>query len=338
MKKILCALVTGAVIACAAWAERPDDGIIFKSTAALQGKKVAYLPIVMGLDITEAWVSGLRKDAEEFGYELLIRDPNSNVDAGSQALTQLIQEKPDIIVIHPPEMQVYARLIQRAERAGISVVIINLKASNNTDYYIGTDWYGIAEQQAKTMVQLCGKTHGGTGKVAVMQGVLTNSNSQYGIMAINDVFAAANGDVELVSNQSADWEANKARTIAATVLQANPDLCGYIGMWDGMDVGIAAAIREAGKQDQVKLISNGGGNQDAACNLVENGGFTAYISYQANLQARDLRMAVRALLQNPPAKPGENPIALYSPLKSIDKTNLRPGSCWNLETLRSEGP
>jgi len=338
MRKLLGTFLLMMTACSTAWAARPDDGMIFKTAEALKGKTVAYVPIAMGLDITEGWVSGLRKDAELFGYTLTIRDPNWNVDAGSQALAQLIQEKPDVIVIHPPELQVYSRLIQRAERAGIPIVILNLKASNNTDYYIGTDWYGIAEQQAQFMVQTCGKSSGGTGKIAVMQGLLTNPNSQYGIQAIQDVFAAANGEVELVSNQAADWDASKARTIAATVLQANPDLCGYIGMWDGMDVGIAAAIREAGKVGKVKLISNGGGSQDSACNNLENDNYTAYISYTADRQARDLRMVVRSLLQNPPAKPGANPVALYTPLKLLEKSTLRPGACWNLETLNAEGP
>jgi len=338
MKTLLYAFLLWMTALTSVWAARPDDGMIFKTAEALKGKIVAYVPVAMGLDITEAWVSGLRKDAERYGYTLTIRDPNWNVDAGAQTLAQLIQEKPDVIVIHPPEIQVYSRLIQQAERAGISIVIINLKASNNTDVFIGPDWYGIAEQQAHDMIRMCGKSRGGSGKVAVMQSVLTNPNSRYGIQAIQDVFAAANGDVELVSNQAADGDASKARTIASTVLQANPDLCGYIGTWDGQDVGIAAAIREAGKQAQVKLISNGGGNQDSACNNLENGSYNSYISYDASAQARDLMMAVRFLLQNPPAKPGANPVALYSPLKTLEKDTLRPGACWNLETLNAEGP
>jgi len=338
MKKLFTALLAGAMFASTAMAAKPDDGMVFKAAAALKGKRIAYVPMSMGVDLTQAWLSGLNKDAQTYGYEILVRDPNWNVDAGAQALTQLIQEKPDVIVLHPPEIQVYSRLIQRAERAGIPVVIINLKTSNNTDAFVGADWYAIGELQTRAMQKLCGKQQGATGKIAIMQGVPTNPSGKYGVDAVNDMVAASGGDLEIVSNQSADWEAGKAKAIATTVLQANPDLCGYIGMWEAMDIGIAAAIREAGKQDQVKLVTQGGGNQNSGCDNIVNGRFSAYVSYEAQAQARDLMMVVRALLQNPPAKPGSNPIALYTPLKVLDKENLRPGSCWNLELLKAEGP
>jgi len=338
MKKILCAAFAVMWISSAAVADKPDDGLVFKTLAALKGKKVGFVPLSMGFDLTEAWASGLRKDAETYGYELMIRDPNWNADAGSQAVTQLIREKPDVLILHPPEMQIYSRLIQQAQRAGIPIVFVNLKASVNAEYYIGPDWYELLVQQTQAMRKLCGKQNGGTGKIAVMQGVLTSTASQYGIQAVKDVVAEADGDLEIVSNQAADWDASKAKSIATTVLQANPDLCGYVGMWDGMDVGIAAAIREAGKQNQVKIVTNGGGNQNSACNNLENGNFSVYVSFEANVQARDVMMVVRSLLQNPPAKAGANPVGLYTPLKTLHKDTLHPGSCWNPETLQAEGP
>jgi ABC-type sugar transport system substrate-binding protein len=338
MKKWMIGAMMGALCAAPSFAEKPDDGLVFESAAAMKGKTVAYLPIAMGFDLTEAWVTGLQKDSETYGYELTIRDPNWSADAGAQAFSQLIQERPDVIVVHPPEIQVYSRLIQQAERAGIPVVVVSLKASTNADVFVGPDWYDIAVQQTKTAIEMCGKSQGGSGKLAVMQGVLTNPTSQYGIQAIEATVAEAGGDVEIVSNQAADWDASKAKAIASTVLQANPDLCGFIGMWDNMDVGIAAAIREAGRQGEVKLISSGGGNVDSACTNVENGNFSAYISYDAASQARDLMMSVRSLLQNPPEKPGEHPVALYTPLRTILGETMTASSCWSLDALRNTGP
>ena len=49
-------------------------------------------------------------------------------------------------------------------------------------------------------------------------------------------------------------------------------------------------------------------------------------------------MTVRSLLQNPPAEPGAHPVALYTPLRNIDKASMHPGSCWSLDTLRAVGP
>ena len=43
--------------------------------------------------------------------------------------------------------------------------------------------------------------------------------------------------------------------IAATLLKQHEDLCGFYGIWDGQDVGTAAAIREAGKTGKVVLTT-----------------------------------------------------------------------------------
>ena len=51
-------------------------------------------------------------------------------------------------------------------------------------------------------------------------------------------------EVKIVADQAADWDATKARNITATILQANPDICGIMGMWDVMDTGTAAAVQE----------------------------------------------------------------------------------------------
>ncbi|MDM8166689.1 sugar ABC transporter substrate-binding protein [Roseovarius sp.] len=338
MKHILKMATVAAALAAPAWAEKPDDGLVHESASAMEGKTVAYVPIAMGFDLTEAWASGLRKDAEAWGYNLTIRDPNWSVDAGAQALSQLITEKPDVIVVHPPEIQAYARLLKQAARAGIPVITMNLKASENTDYFIGADWYDIAVQQTEQLIEICGKSNGGSGQVAVIQGVLTNPTSQYGMMAIEATMAAHEGELEMVSNQAADWDASKAHAIATTVLKANPDLCGFAGMWDNMDVGIAAAIKEAGKQGDVHVVTSGGGNKDSACDNVENGNFDSYISYDAAGQARDLMMAVRAVLQNPPEEAAAHPVAVYTPLKTITKESLYPGACWSLDDLNTYGP
>lgn len=320
-----------------ATAQQLDDGLLVESSEALAGKRVGFVPIAMGFDLTEAWASGLRLDAEKYGYELLIRDPNWSVDAGAQAFSQLIAEQPDVIVVHPPEIQAYTRLIQQANAQGIPVVTMNLKADANGDVFIGANWWEIAERQTRVIAEACSPAAGKSGKIAVMQGVLTNPTSQFGIQAIEQTLEDY-PDIEIVSNQAADWDASKAHAIAGTVLTANPDLCGFIGMWDNMDVGIAAAIRESGRADDVLLVSSGGGNEASACENVRNGSFSTYVSYDARGQARDLMMTVRGLLQHPPEEAGAQTTALYTPLKTIDEETLNSGSCWNLDDVRAYGP
>jgi len=128
----------------------------------------------------------------------------------------------------------------------------------------------------------------------------------------------------------ADWDATKARSIMATVLQQHPDLCGGVGFWDVMDVGTGAAIREANKK--VYWITQGGGNQ-AACDNLNKDLYSEVVSYDVPAQARDIANIIQTLFQNKP-KPGATKTTLFSPLTFINKENMKPGACWTLETKK----
>lgn len=336
-------LIAGATLlglaaagASPAYAERPDDGQFGSTVAALKGKRVAYVPIAMGFDLTQAWAAALEHAAREWDFEIVIRDPNWDVAAGVQALSQLIDEKPDMIVVQPADPQSYVRLLDRAVKSGIKVVEINMKSLTKTDAYVGADWYGIASGGMDMLHKLCARSAGKTGKIALISGTPTNPGMIIGMQAINDGLERYKDDLELVANQSADFDPTKANAIAATLLKQHEDLCGIYGVWDGQDVGTAAAIREAGKTGQVVLVSSGGGRQAAACDNIANDNFTAYLSYDGRGQGRDLANVVKMLLQNP-NPPASNPVGLYSPVRTLTKDNI-DGSCWTIEDIRANGP
>ena len=313
-----------------------DDGQINRTRAMLKGKKVGFVPISMGFDLPQAWSEGLKRDADRYGYQLIVRDANWNVQAGAQAINQLIGEKVDVLIIHPQEMLSYAKLVDRAKAAGIAVIQINMKSPNNGDAYVGANWTEIFIREGEEMNKLCGKGTGHNGKVALIQGVLTTSGSQIGRQALKDYFAT-HKDLEVVADQAADWDSSKARAVAGTILKQHPDLCGFIGFWEVQDMGTAAAIKEAGKQGKLALVTNGGGEQKSNCANVQSGVFTVDVSYDARGQARDLAATVLTLQQNKPTPPGSHPIGIYSPIKAVTKDNAAT-ACWSLDDVKRDGP
>lgn len=293
--------------------------------SSFAGKRVAYVPVAMGFDLTEGWAAGLREALEPLGVKFEIRDPNWSTDAGAQALTSLISEKPDVIVVHNPDVQSYARLLRKAEEAGIYVVQVNMRSSYSTDAFIGADYVGMGEQIGNRLVEKCSPANGGSGKVAITQGVLTAAASVYQMQGINNVLSK-HSDMQIVSNQAADWDATKAKNIAATVIQQHPDLCAITGFWDVMDVGTAAAIKESGKD--VYLLTQGGGNQ-SACDGLANGTYSEVVVYHVPGQARDMATMIKQMLQLKQA-PGTTKTTLFTPLTFLTKENMTPASCWNL--------
>ena len=163
----------------------------------------------------------------------------------------------------------------------------------------------------------------------MIQGPATAAASVYQLNAISETLKS-HDDIQIVSSQTGDWDQSKARGIAQTVIQQNPDLCGIIGFWDVMDAGTGAAIKESGKD--IYLITSGGGNK-TACQGVENGTFNEVISYDVEGQGRDLNNTIKVLLQSKePAGPMK--FALYTPNKIISKETMAINSCWDLDLLK----
>jgi ribose transport system substrate-binding protein len=289
------------------------------------GKRIAYVPVAMGFDLTEGWAAGLKEALVPLGITFDIRDPNWSTDAGAQAITSLISEKPDVIVVHNPDVQSYARLLKRAEEAGIYVVQVNMRSSYSTDVFVGADYVGMGEQIGNRLVEVCSPANGKSGKIAITQGVLTAAASIYQMQGINNVLAK-HPEIQLVSNQAADWDSTKAKNIAATVIQQHPDLCAITGFWDVMDVGTAAAIKESGKD--VYLLTQGGGNR-MVCDNLASGAFSEAVVYFVPGQARDMATMIKQLLQlKQPA--GSNKTTLFTPLTFLTKDNMTAASCWDM--------
>lgn len=314
-----------AMVAGSALAQGIDDPTRAPYYDSFKGKRIAYVPVAMGFDLTEGWAAGLKKAFEPLGVTFDIRDPNWSTDAGAAAITSLITEKPDVLVVHNPDVQSYARLLKKAEEAGIYVVQVNMRSSYSTDAFIGADYVGMGQQIGERLVEKCSPANGGSGKVAITQGVLTAAASVYQMEGINNVLSK-HPDMQLVSNQAADWDATKAKNIAATVIQQHPDLCAITGFWDVMDVGTAAAIKESGKS--VYLLTQGGGNR-MACDGLANGTYSEVVVYFVPDQARDMATMIKQMLQlKQPA--GTTKTTLFTPLTFLTKENMTPASCWDL--------
>lgn len=332
IRRILVAAATMGILALGqAHAEEGlVDDIRQPTLDALKDKTVVFVPMSMSFDLPEGWAAVMKKEAERLGYKLDIRDANWSTDTGTRAITQVITEKPDILIVQNFDVASYARSLKRAVDAGIKVVQVNMKSSYQTDAFVGADWYGIGEYAAKRMVEKCGKSTGKSGKIALIQGPATAAASVYQLNAISTTLKDSD-EIQVVSSQTGDWDQSKARGIAQTVIQQNPDLCGIIGFWDVMDAGTGAAIAESGKD--VYLITSGGGNK-TACQGVENGTFDEVISYDVPGQGRDLNNTIKILLQSPAAA-GEVKFALYTPNKIISKETMTQDSCWDLDALKN---
>ncbi|WP_378941666.1 sugar ABC transporter substrate-binding protein [Mesorhizobium sp. ANAO-SY3R2] len=309
-----------------------DDGMSATYHLSMKGKKVVFVPISIGMDIAAGFAAGMQRMANEEGFDFQIRDPNWNIDQGVQAITQIIDEKPDLIVVQNVDMQAYARVLKQAMEAGVRVLQVNVKATTNTTSHVGIDWYKNAETNALKLVEKCSPKNGGNGKIAVLQGTPNNPTNFIGMKAFKDVMAA-NPEMAVVSDQAADWDASKAHSVVSTVIRQNPDLCGYFGLWDGQDSGLAAAVREAGLTGKVFVVSQGAGEK-AACDKIKDGSYDFYVSYNINEISKRINDSIAVILQHG-ADETVRPFAIYMNSWPLTKANLSESSCWTLDQIKA---
>src|ERR1700723_187152 len=297
---------------------------------SLAGKTVAYVPVAMNFDLTEGWFAGVKKELEPYGMKVVVRDANWSTNAGAQALTTLISEKPAAIIVHNPDVQTYAKLLQRAENEGIYIIQINMGSVYRSSAFVGANWIEIGEKDAEAVVKSC---EGKSNKIAVVQGALSAAASAYTLKGVENVLAK-HPDIKVVSSQAADWDAAKAKAITQTVLKQNPDLCGIVGFWDGMDIGTSAAVKEAGLTGKVFVATSGGGERKGACELVKNGALDLDMSYDVPTQAAQMAGMIKYLLSSG-VKPGSIKGSMYTTLIPITKDNAASETaCWNLSDLK----
>lgn len=296
-----------------------------------KGKRVVFVPVFMGLDLTEAWSKIMQLQAKRLGYDYEVRNANFDTSAGVQILTQLLNEnpKPDVVVIHNPDVTSYAKIEKKLEEAGVSVVQLNMKSLQMTTGFAGGDATVIGEMQAESVVKQCGPDT--SRKVLILNGPTTAPWTVYLQDGYNKVFAK-HPEINIVARQSVgNYESSKAKSITEVTLKQHPDLCAVIGVWDIPDMGTAAAIAQEGKTGKVFLSTNGGFS-DYACKAIEEGKFSNYISFNVPGQGRDVNNLIQMALQNP-EKPGTLKVALYSPLMEITKSDLANNQCWTLDTV-----
>lgn len=330
-------LTAGAALGVSLMATAPqaaEDPAPATYAAALKDKRIVLVPMAMGFDLAQGWAAILQREVDAFGGVFETRDPNWSVEAGAQAITEVISSdtKPNVLIVMSPDLNSYSKLMKRAQSEGIYVILIDNPANFAADAYVGSDWTHLGRLEAEAVVKGCGPNS--SKKIGLVQGDQVNATSLYQYAGIMEVLAK-NPDFQVVAKPDSNWDATTSRNVTTTMLQQNPDICGIIDFWDGDATGAAAAIRDAGKQDQVFLVTTGGGEKTADCDRIADGTYGAVVMTELAQETHNMVAIIKYLLQSGQA-PGTASPYIYTLMKATTKENLRPDSCWDLKALQAE--
>jgi ribose transport system substrate-binding protein len=312
--RALAGLGFAALVAAGAWTSATPAGateareqLRQQFDKALKGKKVAWSPVWLGV-LESEWTRVMKDRFDDYGISLETRDANFKSDVQLQAVSDYINEKPDVIIVQNPNVTLLAKELKRAMDEGIYVVQVNMASNTLTDAYVGVDAKAMGRKIAHAVIDHCG---GGksSGEISILEGEATAAYSLDMKNGAMEVFKT-DPSIKVVSSQPTSWDANKAGDITTTVLQQHPDLCAIFSVWGPQTAGAAQAIKAANKSDKVKVFVASDG-QPADCDLLEQGAYTQNLSYRADIQGQTIVDAVINLLQSGD-KPGSKHIAYYT--------------------------
>jgi ribose transport system substrate-binding protein len=190
--------------------------------------------------------------ARELGAEVAVDyAPPSVCDAAEQnaILDRLAASRPTGVAVDPVDTVGHMAAIHRLRSQGIPVVLFDSPSPDPSITSVGNDFAQQGTIAAERLVRLIGAS----GKVAVMQGFPSAPNhkarydAQLAVLKMHPGIRVVDGGID-------NDDIETARRQAAAVLASHQDLRGYLCCDASGPIGIAAAIREAGKAGKVKVV------------------------------------------------------------------------------------
>ena len=210
------------------------------------------------------WFNEIHKGAQaqanllgrELGVEIQVELIATAIcDAAEQnaILDHILKLKPTGIAIDPVDAVSHISAINRIRATGIPVVLFDSPSEDNSITSIGNNF----EEQGKIAAERLAKLIGYSGKVAIMQGVPLAPNHKARYEAQLAVLSKY-PEIIIVDGGVDNDDIKTAHQQCAMVLESHPDLRGYLCCDASGPIGIASAIKQAGKIKKVTVVSMDG--------------------------------------------------------------------------------
>ncbi|MFN2287437.1 MAG: sugar ABC transporter substrate-binding protein [Chromatocurvus sp.] len=278
-------LVIAALLMVGCAEQAPESSTAGAEAEADDTPRVALIMKSLANEFFISMADGARahQTANAERYSLVVNGIRNESDLAQQValMEQMMATGVDVIVIAPADSKALLPVVRRAARQGIVVVNIDNKFDRQllAEMDIAIPFVGPDNRDGARRVgqRLAAELNPGD-EVAIIGGIPGAFNARERAAGFRDAMQAA--DVSIVSTQAADWEQSKAANIASALLREYPDLDALLCANDSMALGAVAAVRQAGRSDEVLIV--GFDNIGAANALVERGELVATADQHAD--------------------------------------------------------
>lgn len=202
---------------------------------------------------------GAEEAAKKLGVNLVVQAAEREVDVEKQMqiIENLIQAKVAALCVTPSGSREIVPAIEKANRAGIPVVIVDTRVDPKTmseskgriATFIGSDNY----EGGKLAGEFIAKKLNGKGKVAVLEGIPGHETGDSRLKGFREAIKATPG-IEIVASQTANWERDQGFNVFQNILQSHPDIQAVFACSDLMALGAVEAIAAAKKTGQITVV------------------------------------------------------------------------------------
>lgn len=247
-------------------------------------------------------------------YDLLANGTKDETDVARQIdlVEQMIAQRVDAIVIAPADSKALVAVCKKAMDAGVIVVNIDNKFDDDVlkDKAVKIPFVGPDNRKGARLVgDLLVKRLKKADKVIVLEGAPNSFNAAQRKLGFEDSLKA--GGIEIVSSQSGFWETDKANQLAAAMIAEHPDVKAAVCSNDSMALGAVAALRAAGKSEQVLVI--GYDNISAVQGLLKEGKMLATADQHADrLAVFGIEYALQMIAKKGTPSDQETPVDLIT--------------------------
>jgi ribose transport system substrate-binding protein len=256
-----------------------------KSAAETQKPRVALVMKSLANEFFKTMEDGARDHQRQHPdeYELIAQGIQDERDINRQhdLVEQMIAQKVDAIVIAPADSKAMVGVCTEAMDAGIVVVNIDnkfdadtLAQEGATIPFVGPDNRKGARLAAEYLAE---KLRPGD-KVAIVEGIPTAFNAIMRKRGFEDAMKA--GGMVIVDSQSAHWETSEAEKIVSGMVSRHAGLKAVLCANDSMALGAVAALRSAGRLDDVLVV--GFDNISAAQEYMKEGAILCTVDQHAD--------------------------------------------------------
>ncbi len=200
----------------------------------------------------------LTEEAAKHGYEVRLLSGDFDPARQEAQVKDFILAKVAAIVLCPCNSKTIGTAIREANAAGIPVFtadIACLATGAKVVTHVATNNYDGGKQAAKAMIEALGEAGG---KIGILNYDFVES-CQLRVKGFKEVLAEHNenatGKIDIVAELPGGGVKDKGHSAAADLIQRHPDLAGIFAINDPSALGARAALEEADKADQVKIVA-----------------------------------------------------------------------------------